>query len=153
MKQKCLSALFACILLLLTGCSKSEEPATPVTPEPAPAPAPAPAGVTAGSINLGKSVDSDKRIGAPMETFAKGDTIYVTVDTTGTGSATLKAKWTYTKGGQTTVVKEDSQTITATGPATSEFHISKPDGWPAGDYQVELWLDDKSIGTKTFTVK
>ena len=82
-----------------------------------------------------------------------GDTIYVTVDTAGSGPATVKAKWTYTKGGQTTVVKEDMQTITATGPAVTEFHISEPKGWPAGDYQVEVLVDDKSAGTKTFTVK
>jgi hypothetical protein len=151
MKQKCLIALLACLLISWTGCSKAEEPKP--APEPVPAPAPAPAGVTAGTINLGKSIDADKKVAAPMETFAKGDTIYVTVDTTGTGAATLKAKWTYSKGGQTTVVSEDSQTISASGPATTEFHVSKPGGWPAGDYQVELWLNDQSIGTKTFTVK
>jgi hypothetical protein len=154
MGQKCLSVLMGCALLVLFGCAKTEEPKpAPATPAPAPEPAPAPAGVTAGTINLGKSIDADKKVASPMETFAKGDTIYVTVDTTGTGPATLKAKWTYTKGGQTTVVKEDSQTISATGPATTEFHVSKPGGWPAGDYQVELWVDDKSVGTKTFTVK
>jgi len=152
MSTKCLSLLLGTALLLAAGCAKTEEPAAP-PPAAEPAPAPAPAGVTAGTINLGKSVDADKKIAAPMETFAKGDTIYVTVDTTGTGPATLKAKWTYMKGGQTTVVKEDTQTITPAGPATTEFHISKPDGWPAGDYQVEVFVDDKSVGTKNFTVK
>jgi hypothetical protein len=36
--------------------------------------------------------------------------------------------------------------------AANEFHISKPDGWPAGDYQVEISLDDKPVGTKKFSV-
>jgi hypothetical protein len=45
------------------------------------------------------------------------------------------------------------ETIMPTGPATTEFHISKSDGWPAGDYQVEIFLDDRAIGTRSFTVK
>jgi hypothetical protein len=155
MSKKYLSLLLSAVLVLLVGCSKAEEPAAPATPPPAAEPAPAPPpGVAVSSINLGKSIDADKKISAPMETFAKGDTIYVTVDTTGTGPAALKAKWTYTKGGQTTVVNEDPpQTINAAGPATTEFHISNPKGWPAGDYQVEVFIDEKSAGTKTFTVK
>ena len=35
----------------------------------------------------------------------------------------------------------------------SEFHVSKPDGWTAGDYQVEIFAADKFAGGKTFTVK
>jgi hypothetical protein len=31
--------------------------------------------------------------------------------------------------------------------------VSKPDGWPAGDYEVEVMLDGKSVGTKKLTVK
>jgi hypothetical protein len=50
-------------------------------------------------------------------------------------------------------VKEDTATITPTGPATTEFHISKPDGWPAGDYSVEILLDGKSVATKSFKVQ
>jgi len=156
MSKRCLSLLLSTFLVLVVGCSKKEEtpPPAPAPVEPAPPPPPpAPVGVTAGSINLGKSIDADKKVAAPMDTFAKGDTIYVTVDTTGMGTATLKAKWTYEKGGKTTDVKEDSQTIMATGPATTEFHVSKPGGWPAGTYHVEVMLDDKPIGTKDFTVK
>lgn len=153
MSKKRLYVLCALLILLAAACGRTEEPATTPATEPAPAAAPAPAGVSAGTISLGKAVGPDKKITTPAETFAKNDTIYASVDTTGSGTATLKARWTYRKGNETTVVQEDSQTIMPTGPATSEFHISKPDGWPAGDYQVEVLLDDKPIGTKSFTVK
>jgi hypothetical protein len=121
---------------------------------PAPAPPPAPAGVTVSAVTLGKSVGADKKVTAPTDTFAKNDTIYAAVDTTGAGTATLMAKWTYSgKDGKTIPVKEDTATIAPTGPATSEFHISKPDGWPTGSYQVEVMLDGKPAGTKTFKVQ
>ena len=55
-------------------------------------------------------------------------------------------------GGDMTVVNEESRTIMPAGPATTEFHISKPDGWPSGDYQVEVFLDDMSVGVKNFKV-
>ena len=156
MSKKSLCILSA-LLILLAACSKAEEPKTPppapAASEPAPAPAAAPAGVSPGAVDLGKAVGPDKKVTTPAETFAKGDTIYVSVDTAGTGNAVLKAKWTFQKGGQTTVVKEDTQTIMPTGPATSEFHISKPDGWPPGDYMVELTIDDKPVAVKHFTVK
>ena len=152
MSKKCLYALSTLLLILLTACGKKEEQPAPA-PEPAPAPAAVPAGISVGSISLGKAVGPDKKVSAPVETFAKGDTIYASVETTGAGTATLKAKWTYRKGDQTTVVSDEpGQPITPTGPATTEFHISKPTGWPAGQYQVEVFLDDKSVGVKPFTV-
>jgi hypothetical protein len=145
----------------LVACGKKEPPAPP-PPPPAPAPAPAPAaapppapvGVAVSAVTLGKAVGGDKKVSAATETFAPKDTIYASVDTTGSGTAKLVAKWTYTtKDGKTVAVKEDSATITPTGPATSEFHISKPDGWPVGTYQVEISADGKSAGSKTFQVK
>ncbi len=115
---------------------------------------PAPAGVSVSSATLGSAIGADKKVTAPKESFAKGDTIYVAVDTAGSGWATVKAKWTFIgKDGKSVPVKEDTQTIQATGPATTEFHISKPDGWPVGDYQVEVLVDDKPVQTKRFTVK
>ena len=141
----------------LAACGKKEEPPKPA-PAPAPppmsAPAPAPAGVTVASATLGSAVGADKKVTAPKESFAKNDTIYVAVDTAGSGSANLKAKWTFTgKDGKSVPVKEDTQMVQAAGSSTHEFHISKPDGWPVGDYQVEVMQDDKVVQTKRFTVK
>jgi hypothetical protein len=156
MNRKYLYVLLASAALALAACGKKEEPPKPAAapaPPPVAAPAPAPAGVTAGMVSLGSAIGADKKVTAATESFAKGDTFYVSVDTTGAGTANLKAKWTYHKDGQVAVVKEDSQTITPTGPATSEFHISKPDGWPAGEYQVQVLLGEQSVATKKFAVK
>ena len=154
-----LIAVAAASVLALVACGKKDPaPAPAPTPAPmpvapAPAPAPVPAGVTVSSVSLGKAVGADKKVTAASDTFAKGDTIYASVDTTGSGSATLAAKWVYTKDGKTVPVKEDTATISATGPATSEFHISKPDGWPVGTYQVDVTLDGKPAATKSFKVQ
>jgi hypothetical protein len=141
----------------LSGCSKEAPPppppqAAPAPPPPPPPPAPAPAAVT--TVSLGKSVGPDKKISAATETFGPKDTIYASVDTTGTGKATaLKAKWTFTdKKGKTVPVNEESQTVDLDGPATHEFHISKKSPWPKGAYDVEVLLDDKPAARKRFSV-
>ena len=153
-----LIALAVASVVALAACGKKEPPAPPPpapapAPVPAPAPAPAPVGVSLSSVTLGKAVGADKKVTAATEMFAKADTIYASIDTTGTGSATLVAKWTFSKDGKTVSVKEDTSTINATGPSTTEFHISKPDGWPVGTYQVEIVVDGKSAATKSFKVQ
>ena len=153
MKSKILFTLFVSAALALSACGKKEEPKTAPAPAPTAAPAPAPAGVAVSGMTVGKSIGADKKVTAATEAFAKDDTMYVSVATTGSGTAKLDAKWTYRKGDKVAVVKEDSMTINASGPATNEFHVSKPDGWPAGDYEVEVMLDGKSAGSKKFTVK
>lgn len=148
-------ALVAAASIVLAACGKKEPPPPPPPPAaPAPAPAPPPpAGVTLSTVSLGKSVGADKKVSAASEVFAKGDTIHASIDTTGAGSATVVAKWIFSKDGKTVPVKEESATINPTGPATTEFHISKPDGWPAGDYQVEILVDGKSAASKSFKVQ
>lgn len=146
-------ATFAVLILALNACGKKEEPRPVPAPTTAPAPVPSPAGVTVNTITLGNAIGADKKITHAADSFGTKDTIHASVETSGAGTATLKAKWTYRKNGQESVVKEDTQTIAPTGPATSEFHVSKPDGWPAGDYQVEIFVAGKPAGSKTYTVK
>jgi hypothetical protein len=155
MKTRIAFTLLVSAALALGACGKKEEPKTAPAPAPtsAPTPAPTPAGVAVSGVTTGKAIGADKKVTAATDAFAKTDTMYVSVDTTGSGTAKLDAKWTYRKGDKVAVVKEDSMTINATGPATNEFHVSKPDGWPAGDYEVDLMLDGKPAGSKKLTVK
>jgi hypothetical protein len=149
--------ILALLILSVAGCKKESPPPPPAAvPAPAPqvqAPPPAPDVVSVANVSLGKALGPDKKVAAATDTFAKGDTIYVVVETTGSGKATLKANWTYHKGDKTAPVRQESQTISASGPAASEFHVSKPDGWSVGDYQVEISLNDKPVSTKKFAVK
>lgn len=156
-------ALFAATMLMGAACGKKEEPAkaAPASP-PATAPAtqaPPSASVPASSVvprnyTLGNAIGADKKVMAPVNAFVKNDTAYVSVDLFGAGEANLKARWTYKdKDGKVIVVKEDAMKLNVTAPITVEFHVSKPDGLPAGGYEVELFVNDVSTGKKPFTVK
>jgi len=104
-------------------------------------------------VTAGSAIGVDKKVTVPTDSFARSDTMYISVDTSGSGTAKLDAKWTYRQGDKVAVVKEDSMTINSTGPATHEFHVSKPDGWPPGDYEVDITLDGQSAGSRKLTVK
>jgi hypothetical protein len=134
--------------LATTGCKKE---APPPPQEEGTAPAPAPAEFKVSSIELGKGIGTDKRVTAPATSFKPKDTIYVSVATDGAApSKTITAKWSYEDG---QVVKEGSESIAPTGPAATEFHISKPSGWPEGKYKVEIAVDGAAAGSKDFEVK
>lgn len=140
--------------LVITACGKKEEapPAPVATTPPVTTPPPAaPAAVSVTSVDLGTAVGPDQKVTSPTTTFTPKDTIYAAVSTAGTATnATLGAKWSY-QDGQT--VNDSSQTIAPTGPAVTTFHISKPDGWPAGNYKVEISLNGTPVSSKDFTVQ
>jgi len=149
-----LVAAFVALSFSLIACKK-EAPAPPPEPTAAPAPptavpTPAPA-VTITDVSLGTSVGADKKVQKPTDTFKPKDTIFAAVSTDGSAaSSTIGVKWTF---GDNQTVKEDSKTIAPTGPATTEFSIQKPSGWPKGSYKVETSVDGKPGPSKTFTVK
>jgi len=125
------------LAVALIGC-KSSKPA-------------ASAGVKVTDIEVGRSVAPDKTIADETDSFRPTDTIYVSVKTDGTGpNATLTARFTYEDG---QLVDESRQDIVASGAsAVTEFHLSKPDGWPAGDYKVEVLLNGTPAGSRDFKV-
>jgi len=108
-------------------------------------------GVRVSQIDMGRSLTADKTINDKTDSFKPTDTIYASILTEGAApAATLKARWTYQDG---QAVKESTQTIAPTGDARTEFHISKPDGWPTGKYKLEVFLNDSSAATKDFEVQ
>jgi hypothetical protein len=143
------AALSIFLLTLIGGCQAKESPAPPPPGGPPATVAPA-ASVRVTDISVGRAIGPDKRVTQTVSTFAPSDTIYASVATEGAStSATLTARWTYGDG---QAVDETSQTIAPTGPAVTEFHLSKPDGWPKGNYQVEILVNGVSAGTRRFTV-
>lgn len=167
------SALVAVVLAAtLVACKKSEAPApapastpaptsTPApaapppaaTPAPAPAPttAPAPAPLSVAEVQLARAVGEDKRATEPTTTFKPADAIHAVVLTEGAGTGKLGARWSYGPDKQT--VHEEEHDLNAPGPGVSDFHITKPDGFPTGDYQVEILLNGTIVATRAFKVE
>jgi hypothetical protein len=143
----CLALLFG-----LAACERREAQApTTATPPPVAIPAPAAAPFRVSGVQVGSAIGADKAVVTPTSSLAPGDTIYASVATEGASpKVTLTARWTYEDG---QLVNEESQTIAPEGPATSEFHISKPDGWPAGRYQVQILADGTAVATQQFEVR
>jgi hypothetical protein len=148
-----IAAVVSCLLVTAGACKRSEPPATKPAPPPQAAPAPmppAPVAFRVVTVELGKAVTPDRRVAQPTTAFAPADTIYASVVTEGAApSVALKARWTFEDG---QLVNETSQTIAPTGPAATEFHVSKSSGWPTGKYKVEISANGTSVATKEFAV-
>jgi hypothetical protein len=150
------AALFAS--LALVGCKKNADQAATTPPpasEPAPTtpaptePAPAPAALAVTTVDLGNAVGADNRVAAPMTSFAKTDTIHASVATDGGTAGNLTAKWSFQDG---QVVDTQDKSVAA-GPQVTDFSISKPDGWPAGKYTLEISNGGMVVQTREFDVK
>jgi hypothetical protein len=101
-------------------------------------------------VVLGTEVGLDKRVPHPADVFGPEDTVYVSVVTEGRSSDTLlAARWM--RAGR--VLGETSQSIAPDGSATSEFHVSKPGGFEAGEYEVEILVEGQPVQKRRFTVR
>ncbi|TDK23069.1 hypothetical protein E2F46_11930 [Luteimonas aestuarii] len=153
LSQALLVAVIGSVALI--GCKKKEEaPAPAPTAQPATAPATqaAAATVSVTGVTLGKDA------GATLSTttFAPGDSIHANVATQTSDPAaavtgTLSATWTHVDSNQT--VHEESKDFSFTGPGTTTFQISKPDGWPTGKYSVAIALNGSAVSTTEFEVR
>ena len=150
MKRTSAILALAVLALVVPSCKRANKEKLEPPAAAAPTPAPSNQQVAVTSVTLGNGVGTDKRVTAAGDTFAPTDTIYASVDTEGTApQASLSARWTF-EDGQT--VHEETQALTLTGPATTEFHISKPDGWPKGGYKVEIMVDGVPVKSASFRV-
>ena len=150
-----LAALAAAVAL--ASCKKDEpvvdptattppmnEPVTPTTPTPT-----APAAMTVTTVDLGTEVGADNRITVPATTFAGTDTIHASVGTDGTVGGNLTATWSYQDG----QVVDTQDKVVPAGAQTTDFSISKPDGWPAGQYKLEISSGGMVVQTREFEIQ
>ncbi len=149
--QRMLGAAALIALVGATGCKK--EPAPTIGGADTTMAMPSTT-LSVTGIELGKAVGVDRRVTMPMTTFGTRDTIYASVATSGApATATLTAVWTFSQDGQTAAVDSTSLAVSPTGDEVTEFHISRAQPWPAGNYKVEIFANGASAGTRDFEVR
>ena len=153
--------------LALAGCNKAGEgsdntaadgttPAAtdttatppPATPDTTGTDTAAADSITVTSVDLGSAVGDDNRISVPTSTFTGSNTIHASVLTDGPAGGTLVATWTFQDG---QVVDTQEKEVPA-GPQVTDFSITKPDGWPAGNYKLEISNGGMVVQTREFNV-
>ena len=105
------------------------------------------------NIELGSRIGSDLSVLTPTTSFRSMDTIYAVVTTATSGgevAGVLRVRWSYGEDDQT--VHEEMKPLQFSGNGVTAFQISKPDGWPQGDYRVQVTLDGRETKARTFSV-
>ena len=103
------------------------------------------------SVLLGKAVGADNVVLADSEVFARKDSIHASVLTTGAHQGlSLSARWLAPDG---SVIAETVQPLVPTAATATTFDISNPAGWPAGDYQLLIGINKRTLQTRKFEVR
>lgn len=135
------------LMLAVSGCGKKDSAPTVDTGSRAEANT----AVRVTDVKVGRGLGADQRLTEETDELRPADVIYAVVETQGSGPNTaLQARWTYEDG---QVVDETSRNISAAGDDVTEFHISKPSGWPKGKYKVEILLNGTPTASEDFEVK
>jgi hypothetical protein len=135
------------LMLMATACNKKDDGGNAEATSGAVSTTP----VQVSDVKLGRAIGADKRVSDQTDEFRPADVIYAVVETKGSGTNTaLQARWTYQDG---QVVDESSRNISAAGEDFTEFHISKPGGWPKGKYTVQIMLNGAPVESEEFQVK
>ena len=100
------------------------------------------------NLQIGRSLNQDRSVSSITTLFKPHETVYVSVQTTAAGKGTIKVAWKF----GTQVIDEPSKTVSYDGPSSTEFHLQNNGGFPVGDYSVDVFIDDKPVGTRTFKV-
>jgi hypothetical protein len=102
-------------------------------------------------VDVGRHVDSERKISDKTDDFTPSDTIYASVHTSGTATnSPVVGRWTFQDG---TVVDEKTDNVTTSGTARTVFYIAKPSGLPRGKYALHVLIDGQEVRTKDVEVK
>ena len=149
-------------MLLLAACGgEAEPPATAAAPpdpaaeasdDAAPEAAPLPTGdFRVVAVELGTAFDEEGRVPAPKDLFKATDTLHVAV--VGVGSSpglVLSARWLAADGSEVAQARQD---LAPQAPTVASFRLSQPEPWPAGDYRVEIAVNDRVAETRNFRIE
>ena len=152
-----LTGAIAAVALTAAACNRDaavddETRTAPGTvDQPAAAPAPG-ATLRVTDVALGRAMRGDTAVVDEVGDFKPADTIHAVVKHEGIATdARITARWTFQDG---QVVDERTETVSpsGTGPAYTHFMISKPGGWPTGDYKLTVLVNGQEVETEDFEI-
>lgn len=102
-------------------------------------------------VTLSDQGDGQRLTGRMTTQFGTADGVFLAIRTKGTAATyTLSSTWR-DPGGKT--LTEYSQDIATAGQVDTIFSMSRPDGWPAGNYSVALAINGRPMRTVPFQVR
>jgi hypothetical protein len=108
--------------------------------------------LTIVNVDLGKRL-ADKDVSDDTDTFAKGDTVYASVLTSGIEPegqrSNIVGRWSFPDG---TNVDQKAEGITE-GSNRLAFFLTRPNGLATGRYTFRVLVDDREVRSKEFTVQ
>jgi hypothetical protein len=101
-------------------------------------------------VDMGRKAGPDKKITDKTDEFARSDTIFASVHTSGTAKVGMMVgTWTFP---DSSVVEQKTDTPTE-GDAYTTFFITKPRGLAPGKYTFRVMVDGREVRSKDVTVK
>ena len=100
------------------------------------------------NIQTGRSLNQDGSIANISTQFKPNETIYVSVQTTGSAPGTISVQWKY----QGRVIDEPTKQVDPSGPASTSFQLQNAARFPEGDYSVEIFINGQQVGSRNFRV-
>ena len=105
--------------------------------------------LTVTTIQTGRSLNSDNSVAAHVTSFRPTDTMYVSVLTEGRGAGTIVVRWSLA-GRQ---VHEVTKRVSYNDQAATDFRFQAADGFPVGEYGIDVLVDGKSVAMRRVRVE
>lgn len=109
--------------------------------------------LTIVNVDLGKRLEEDREIDDDTDTFAKSDSVYASVLTSGIEPegqrSNIVGRWSFPDG---TNVDQKAEGVTE-GSNRLVFFLTRPSGLAAGRYTFRVLVNDREVRSKEFTVQ
>ena len=107
--------------------------------------------LTVIDVDMGHGVGTDKKITHGSDAFARTDTIYASVHTSGLArQGEIVGRWVFP---DSSVVEQQAEGVTTEGDGYLAFFIARPDGLAPGKYEFEVVVNGREVRSKEVTVK
>lgn len=102
-------------------------------------------------IDIGRRAGASNEVDEEVDTFAPMDTIYASVNTSGTvREGAITSQWVFPDG---STLEAQAQPVTTDRDANLLFFLTKPEGLAVGKYTFRVLVDGKEVRTSELTVK